>query len=353
MARVLFERRYESACFHNPLKNGELDAQQIEIRLDPLIGHQSIFNSAIEGKSALLFPDTDVEYLKQRSEATKQKCFLCEGRWREMTPRYGSSILPEGRLIRGGVVLFPNLFPLSAVHAVVMLGERHHRSLDDFPPELLYDAFAVSVEFIRRCADADPETAFFTINANYLFPAGASVVHPHFQVLGSRYPGTHHRLLLDRSFDYLSANGSCYWSDLIAAEKKAGERLIGSLDGCEWLTAFSPLGSNEVNGVWPDSRHFLEWTDTELRGASEGMSRVLRAYHGMKLSTFNMSCFSGPINRSGPEFRCMLRLVNRQNVAPHYRADDYYFQKLLKNEIIVRRPEELASFIRGYFKAFL
>ena len=350
MGAIRFERRYESAHFHNPLKGGALDAQQIETRLDPLTHHQSVFNSAIEGKSALLFPDTDEDYLLQRSEATKEKCFLCDDRWRVLTPQYGTGILPEGRLIRGEAVLFPNLFPLAAYHAVVMLGGRHHRLLDDFPPDLLRDAFEVSVEFIRRCHESDSRTAYFTINANYLFPAGASVVHPHFQVLGSRYPGTHHRMLLENSRQYFESTGTCYWTDLLAAEEKADARLIGRTGGCEWFAAFSPLGANEIDAVWPGRRHFLEWTDAEFEGVAEGLSRVLRAYHGMKLSTFNLSCFSGPLDHPGPEFRCFLRLVNRQNVAPHYRADDYYFQKLLRNEIIVRRPEELASFVRGYFQ---
>jgi hypothetical protein len=69
----------------------------------------------------------------------------------------------------------------------------------------------------------------------------------------------------------------------------------------------------------------------------------------MKFSTYNFSCFSGPVDRPSPQFRCLLRLVNRQNAIPHHRTDDYFFQKLLKNEIIIQRPEKLATFLRGYF----
>ena len=350
MAAISFKTWQQTARFHNPLKGGQWDEQELEVRLDPLLGHQSLFNGALEGKGSILFPDTDDGYLRQRAEETKGSCFLCEDRWRQTTPRYGEDLLPdEGRLVRGGIVLFPNLFPLAAYHAVIRLGDQHFRTLDDFPLSLLEDAFSVSIEFIRRCYQADPKTIYFTINANYLFPAGASVLHPHLQILGSPFPGTHHQLLLEKSREYFKKERSCYWSDLVEAEEQGEARYLGSMATSRWITAFSPMGSNEVNAIWPESSHFLQWGEADIRGMAEGLSRVLRAYHEMKLSTFNFSCFSGPLDEAGSEFRCMLRLVNRQNAAPHYRTDDYYFQKLLKNEIIVKRPEHLAAFVRRYF----
>ncbi len=349
MAGIQFESWEQHARFHNPLKGGELDAQRIEVRRDPLTGHQSIFNEGLEDKVSILFPETDYGYLEKRAEETLGSCFLCDGRWRTTTPRYDSELIAEGRLVKGEAVLFPNLFPLSAWHAVVMVGNRHFRTLDDFPVSLLRDAFSVSLELIRRCHKAEPGIGYFTINANFLSPAGASVFHPHLQILGSPRPGTHHTLLLEQSTNYRRESGSCYWHDLVEKERELGLRRLGSLGSSEWFTAFSPVGANEVNAVWPDRGHFLEWGDEDIEAMAQGVSRALRAYHAMKFSTFNFSCFSGALGRVSPEFRCFLRLINRQNVTPHYRTDDYYFQKLLKNEIIVKRPEALASFMRGYF----
>jgi UDPglucose--hexose-1-phosphate uridylyltransferase len=349
MANISFESRQQTARFYNPLNAGQMDAQQIELRFDPLTGHQSIFNAALEGKAETLFPATDQAYLLKRAEATQAQCYLCEGRWRQLTPRYDEGLIPGGRIERGEIVLFPNLFPLAAYHAVVMVGNRHFRALNDFPAGLLQEALTVSLDFIRRCHRADPHMRYFTINANYLFPAGASAFHPHLQILGSPFPGAHQLLLLERSRAYHEQKKSCYWEDLIAAEERSGQRTIGELHGSRWFTAFSPVGSNEVNAVWPATSHFLEWGEAELRGMAEGLSRTFRGYFDLGLSTFNFSCFSGPLHRHSPEFRCMLRVINRQNVTAHYRTDDYYFQKLLRNEIIIRRPEQLAEFLRSYF----
>jgi galactose-1-phosphate uridylyltransferase len=349
MANITFKSWQQTARFHNPLKGGELDAQQIEVRLDPLTDHQSITSAAIGGKLAVMFPETDEAYLRERAEATEASCFLCNGKWQKTTPRYAEDLIPGGRMVKGEAVLFPNLFPVAAYHAIVMVGNRHFRALDDFSVSSLFDALSVSFDFMKRCHATDPEAIYFTINCNYLFPAGASVVHPHLQILGSPFASVHHQLLLDRSHTYFHEKNACYWLELTHAEKQSGVRWIGELGESRWFTAFSPLGANEVNAVWPTKCHFLEWRDDDILSMAEGISKVLRTYHELKFSTFNFSCFGAALGHDVPEFRCFLRLINRQNVTPHYRTDDYYFQKLLNNEIIIHQPENLASLIRRNF----
>jgi UDPglucose--hexose-1-phosphate uridylyltransferase len=349
MARVSFKSWQQVSEFHNPSKNDELDRQKIEVRLDPLTEHQSILSDALKAKVSILFPDTDYAYVCQRIEDTKEQCFMCNGKWRKAAPRYAEQLLPEGRLERGETVLFPNIFPLASYHAVVIMGQKHGRTLDDFPSSLLFDAFSVSLEFIRRCFEFDPESRFFTINVNFMPPSGASLVHPHVQIIGSPIPTTHHRLLLERSLAYYRDTGSCYWLDLIETEEESGQRWLGEIGPSRWFTAFSPIGVNEVNAVWPQTSHFLEWDDKDIQAMAEGVRRALLTYHGLKFSTFNLSCFSGPLGKTAPEFRCFLRLINRQNMNLHYRTDDYFLQKLLKNELIIYPPEHLASLIRGRF----
>jgi UDPglucose--hexose-1-phosphate uridylyltransferase len=346
MAKISYKAWQQVVEFHNPLKNGELDRQKLEVRLDPLTEHQSILSEALKGKVSILFPETDYAYLHQRIEATKEQCFMCDGKWRKASPRYPEHLIPGGQIERGEIALFPNLFPLAPYHAVVKVGEKHGRTLDDLSSSLLFDAFSVSLEFIRRCFKSDPEARFFTINANFMPPAGGSLVHPHLQIIGSSYPMTHHRLLLERSLAYHRDTISCYWLDLVETEKESGQRWLGEIGPGRWFTAFSPIGVNEVNAVWPHASNFLEWDDRDVEAMAEGVHRVLLAYHDLKFSTFNFSCFSGPLGEAAPEFRCFLRLINRQNMHPNHRTDDYYLQKLLKNEIIIYPPEELASLIK-------
>ncbi|MGC8492981.1 MAG: hypothetical protein ACP5SH_14720 [Syntrophobacteraceae bacterium] len=349
MSKISFTSWKQVVEFHSPLKNGELDSQSIEVRQDPLTGHQSVLNQALHGKITFAFPETDYDYLRRRMSETVDQCFMCGGKWRATSPRYPEQLLPGGRLQKGEVVLFPNLFPLAAYHAVVMVGEKHGRTLDELSPSLLSDAFSVSLEFIRRCFEKDPQTPYFTINANFMPPAGSSIMHPHIQILGSPLPGTHHRMLLEKSLGYLRNTGSCYWTDLVETERESGKRWLADLGKSSWFAAYSPMGSNEVNAVWPEKSNFLEWEESDISAMALGISRALAAYHEMKFSSFNFTCFSGPMGKTLPEFRCFLRLVNRQNMHPHYRTDDFYLQKLLKDEIILTPPEDLASFMRKKF----
>jgi galactose-1-phosphate uridylyltransferase len=339
----------ETVRFHSPLQGGDLVEHTLETREDPLTGHRSVFCSALQGKAEVLFPATDWDYLRQRTEETAASCFLCPGDWRRKVPTYPAEFLPERILERGEAALFPNLFPIAPYHAVVRLGDRHVRTLGEMPAQLLRDGLEVAAEFIRRCWEYDPGMRYATINANHLFPAGASLVHPHLQVLLSSAPSTHHELLLGKSEEYMHRTGSCYWRDLLASEEEAGERWIGRTGQWCWMSAFSPRGLNEIQAVHPDSLSMGDWGEREPSDLARGLSAILDAYHRMGQSTFNFTLFSAPPGGKHEEFRCLLRLMNRQNVMPHHRTDDYFFQKIMGNELILTQPEALAARMCEYF----
>ncbi len=349
MSKIEFKVSEQYSSFHNPFQDMELVTQKLEVRTDPLTGHQSVLNPDLEGKAQILFPDTDFEYLEQRGDATLQNCFLCPADWKKNTPSYPEDFLPSGGLEYGQATLFPNLFPIGAYHSVIRLGDQHLRKLNDFPVQLLTDGFTVARDFVRKCHDYDPEMRYATINANYLFPAGASLVHPHFQIISSPTPCTHLEQLLDKSVGYHDRNHSCYFQDLAAEEKRLGQRWIGEINNTCWITAFAPMGYNEIQVIWPEKESFLQWTDQDVRDLALGLNHILSVWYGMNLSTFNFSCFSAPLDQDSPHFRCVMRIVNRQNVMPHHRTDDYFFQKLMQNELILNRPEELASRMRQGF----
>ena len=148
---------------------------------------------------------------------------------------------------------------------------------------------------------------------------------------------------------YHEANQSCYWSDLVNVEKNMGERYIGASGPVEWITAFSPQGANEVVGVLPECTHFLEMDDADINGFAAGIVKLLHGYADMGISTFNFALYSGPLGYRDESFRCFIRLISRQNVYENYRTDDYFLQKLLRNELILTTPETLAGNLRTQF----
>jgi galactose-1-phosphate uridylyltransferase len=345
MARIEFRTEQQESVFHSPLENMQEVTQNLEIRFDPLTGRQSVFNSALEGKAKTAFPDTDFDYLEQRAKKTKKQCFLCPTDWKKYTPKYPEELVPTGILEKGQAALFPNLFPIAPYHSMIRVGDKHLRTLDDFPPDLLADAFEIALEFVRLCYAYDPGMRYATMNANYQLPAGASVIHPHFQIMSSPLASTHNDLILQKSAEYWEHNSTNYWQDLVSTEKELGQRWIGRTGQAHWLTAFSPMGQNEIMVVWPQRHSFMPWTREDVRDLAAGMSHVLKVWHEMKLSSFNFSCFSAPLDEDSPYFSCVMRLVNRQNVVPDHRTDDYFLQKLMHNDMIINRPERLAQWM--------
>jgi UDPglucose--hexose-1-phosphate uridylyltransferase len=327
----------------------KLDTQELEIRRDPLSGRQSVFNPRLEDKVSFFFGSSDTVLIDRLARESEPGCFLCGDRWKQTTPTYPEEMVPRGRIQVGEAVLFPNLFPISQVHAVIRVGSRHYLPLQDFSSQVIEEAFWASRKFVEFLFQADRTTQFLTLNGNYLGPAGASIFHPHFQVLGSDIPFSHLEELLARSRDYQEEHGTCYWADLVEKEREIGDRFISQTGPVSWVTSFSPQGANEVLGIFTEKRDFLEIEDYDLSVLAEGLSAVLRGYDALGISTFNFTLYSGPLGAYDGAFRCFLRIISRQNVYENYRTDDYFLQKLLRNELILNSPESLASTLRNTF----
>ncbi len=90
-------------------------------------------------------------------------------------------------------------------------------------------------------------------------------------------------------------------------------------------------------------------TGADLRDLSYGITKVLYLYERLGHLSFNFSLFSVSTNASKEGFRCILKIVSRQNLYPNYRNDDYFLQKMLQSELIFNLPEEPAERLREAF----
>ncbi|MBP8644822.1 MAG: hypothetical protein KBH99_01710 [Syntrophobacteraceae bacterium] len=351
MEKIRFHKHFQKSSFLNPLMGGKLDTQKLEIRRDPLTGRQSVFNPSLEDKAAFFFGASDRVLMERLARESESTCFLCEDRWKRTTPTYPDKTVPGGRVVVGESVLFPNLFPISQVHAVLRVGSRHYLPLEDFSPRLIEEAFRAAREFVEHLFRSEETVSFLTLNGNHLAPAGASIFHPHFQVLGSDVPFTHVEELLALGTEYRRKHGTGYWADLVEKEFELGARFIAGTGSVHWITSFSPQGTNEVLGILAGKRDFLEMERQDFSDLAQGLSAVLRGYASLGISTFNFTLYSGPLGAGEDVFPCFLRIISRQNFYENYRTDDYFLQKLLRNELILVTPEKLASIMRKSFES--
>jgi galactose-1-phosphate uridylyltransferase len=313
----------------------------------------SILGKDMTDKASILFGIKDTSLIQKIVQESQEKCFLCPEKVTTATPKYPQDILAQERIVRGEATLFPNLFPLSEYHAVCALTKSHYLNLSDFTPKLLSDGIQACLEFTRKACEKNNKIRYMTINCNYLFPAGASAVHPHIQVLGGDVPYTFLNRVFERSKMYYEENNSNYWQDLITIEKERDERYIGKTGNIEWITPFSPGGTSEVQGVILEKRNFLNLDQKDAVSIGEGISNILSFYEEDGWSTFNFTIYSGPLNVNVQTewFNCNIRIITRPNVYENYRADDYFLQKLLGTEILIMSPESLATELKSRFQS--
>ena len=86
----------------------------------------------------------------------------------------------------------------------------------------------------------------------------------------------------------------------------------------------------------------------DLRDLSDGIARVLALYEELGHLSFNFTLYSA---RGGETvgFRSVFKIVNRQNLYPNYRNDDYFLQKMLATDLVLNLPEELAGMAKKHF----
>jgi galactose-1-phosphate uridylyltransferase len=348
VANITFERIQSEVRFHNPLRDFAEDLHPLEIRKDPLLGDVSIHNPYLKDKAKAFFGECDQGLVKQLVEESGKNCFFCGERVEQATPKFTSDFIAEGRLRVGEAVLFPNLFSLGTYHPVVCLCKAHFLRLSEFHPGVLADGLTVAQEFLKIVYHRDPSAAFAVVTANYLFPAGASLVHPHLQMLITPVPYSYHGRLIEAGNSYFREHGSSYFTDLIDQERE-GPRHVARRGRWNWLASFSPLGNNEVMAIHDSVPDYGLLSEMDVKDLAHGISRVLSFYETLGHLSFNYAAYSVKNHLAGEDLRCIFKIITRQNLYPNYRNDDYFLQKLLQSELIITPPEELAVALKGHF----
>ena len=344
---IKFNKHVSEAVLHSPLKDFELDYQTIENRADPLTGWTSIIRTGRQFWQHMY--NTDEKLLLEIAEKTRERCFFCPGKVSESTPRYPEEFIPGGRITVGEACLFPNLFAQKEQSAVAVISRQHFVPLDQFTPQLLADAFKASSIYLKRLYEYKSVNYYCEIGFNYLFPGGASIPHPHVQILGSVWPTVLASSLLEASRKYYQEQASCYWEDLVSVEKEVGERYIARLGNTDWLVPFAAMREDEVHGIARNKSNFLEFDDGDWESLADGISRVFRFYKDGGLSSCNFALYSSPLGEKLDYFWAGVRIVSRSSVQAQSLNDVWFSQNVLYDGLVTKPPEEIASEVRGYF----
>jgi galactose-1-phosphate uridylyltransferase len=341
VAAIDFEERDLEARVPDLAAGGAWTRVRLRWRRDPLTGVSARILTGVK-----LQPDsrTDLTELTTRPAF----CPFDSEHLEKATFPFPPELTDEGRIRVGRAVVVPNIMAYATHSAVGIYDtERHFLDLDEMTPSLVGDALAAMVRHARAVRRMDPAAVWSSINANYLPPSGASLVHPHLQSAHDAHGLTGQRLLVERAGDWQERRGS-YWAALIEQEA-SGPRWAGRTGRVAWLTPFAPVGFHEVWGVVGEAADVTDLTEEDCAALGQGLSRILAAYKEWNLTSFNFGLIGGGPQASEHGHRVVLKVVSRSNPDPYYRSDATYFERLHGEALIDLSPEEVAGDLRARF----
>lgn len=328
------EKFSEYSRIRDPRKDFSEVSQEIQVRVDPLTGGVSRINLARE-----LRPKQEVKGVEV---PIPPDCPFCPQNIDRETPKFPEEYVIGGRFKKGGAITFPNLYPLSGLHGVCVFTPHHKLDLDKFSKEEIQDGIASAIDFFKMGKERG--YPFHFLGWNHLPTAGASILHPHFQMVSSRTGLKGEREIFNASERYWRREGRSFWSDLL--EERYSQRYIGESGGIMWLAPWAPMGAYEVLGFSTQGKvSLIELDGSDIEMLSDGIVKVLRGLWNLGVRAVNMAIFSLPNSRH-EWFSLNIRIMAR----PSGGTTDKAFLEIYGAETgLTAPPEAYANVIRRYF----
>lgn len=328
------ERRLLTAEMVAP-DSGEVIRTPVEVRVDPLTGH----TSRILPNRGLMPPnDFDLEAFARENQP---RCPFCPERIDTLTPRLAPGIHPAGRITQGEAVLFPNLHAYSSHSCVSVYSPRlHYLPLDGITRRLMADNLTTQVTYAQAVMELDPDSRWASINANHMLPSGSSLFHPHLQGIVDPEPTTVQRML--------AAVPAARFEAYLQAERRAGERRLGNTGHVEWLASFAPIAPAELRAFLPAVASPADLPDELIEELAHGLTLAVNAYAELGYQSFNLAMYGAPPGSAG--YPLNLRIACRSNLAPFYRSDSTFLERLHWEGAIDLPPETIAERIGTRFR---
>lgn len=338
-----FEAVRKEALILNPAKEMEPRAIPIEVRRDPLTGR----TARICHFRLLRWEKPDIGKIVAGTEAF---CPFCADKVMSATPCFPPDILPEGRLVSGDRVLFPNIAPYDALGAVATLGSRHYIPMTEIEPERIAGAVLLAIAFFKRLREiGHPESIYHLISWNYMPASGSSLIHPHLQVFATSTAPNALGRELEAAEAYFRKSGRVYWDELVAAEKAEGKRYLGRTGCVDWVSAYAPLGvAGDVLGVVAGCGSTLDLDDSAVADIARGLTRVMAAYDAMGLYNFNVCFYPGAVGDAHARLHVLFSARTYFNPALGT-PDAAALRTLYNDSVCMAFPEEIAEIVRPQF----
>lgn len=227
-------------------------------------------------------------------------------------------------------------------HEIVVEHPRHNTTIALMSPN---EIRIVLETFQRRGAaiSQDGRIEQLIYFKNHGESAGASLLHPHSQIIALPVVPSSIRRRIDEARRYFDDNGTCVFCHMLDEEEQRGERIIASN---EYFVAFVLYAALSPFHIWVlPRRHqacFLQAQPDELAALSSVIHDVLRRiYIGLRDPDYNLIIRTGPVKEPGSAyFHWYVSLVPRVNRAAGFEMGSGMY-------INTSLPEASAVFLRA------
>lgn len=262
-----------------------------------------------------------------------QPCPFCAGNEHETPPEILRRPEEGGWLVRVVPNKYPALVPalpeptpsddpLSVCtparghYEVIVEGPTHRLTLAPDDPTVLCESLLAAQQRYRHFLE-DPALRFFSLFKNHGIEAGASLPHPHWQLVASPLVPMFLDRMLEAAALYQERHGRTVYEDIVAQGIATGTRLVEVSSGFAVLTPFAPR--------WPGETWIIPRTTSESFGdvaaveiaefarvLSDTFGRITRAFEDPSVNVLIISAPLRPGSASG--FSWHVRILPRMTV---------------------------------------
>ena len=205
----------------------------------------------------------------------------------------------EGDLDATGEGMFDRMSGVGA-HEVIIETPEHHASFATLGAEWLTE---ILLAWRERIVDLkkDPRFEYVLIFKNHGALAGASLEHPHSQLIATPIIPVMVAEELAGSTKYYGMKERCVWCDVVRQERRARKRLVHEAHGFVALAPFAPRFPFETWILPTVHRSAFEESDVdELRGLADVLGDLFRRI-GAVLGdpAFNLMLHTAPLREAG------------------------------------------------------
>jgi len=248
----------------------------------------------------------------------------------------------EGELEPSGEGLYDRMNGVGA-HEVVIESPDHRATLATLPADTVAD---VLLAYRDRVVDLkkDPRFEYILVFKNHGAAAGASLEHPHSQLIATPIIPIMLTEELNGSSQYYRMKERCVWCDILHQERHSQRRMIVEANGFVALAPFAPRFPFETWILPTHHRSAFEETGVEeLRGLAEVLGEFLRRMDRvLQHPPFNFMLHTAPL-REGPleHFHWHLEIIPKlTNVAGYEWGSGFFINPVLPEDAAVALRED-------------